>query len=270
MPDGARIPEPLRRRYAGHDWQPVVHGRSGADVWRLAGRPALFAKLAPVAATGLIRELADEAARAGWLLAQGFPAPTVVDLDCGDGVCWLVTEALPGRPASDPWPADRRSGVIDAFADLARSLHALAPGDCPFDRRLATTVPAARAAAETGAVDLGDLDAERAGWTAAELVRALDAGIPSSEDIAVCHGDLCLPNVLLDDAGTAVTGIIDLGRLGRADRHSDLALAARSIAAEELNPQFGPAYAARFLSRYGEPAADPAKLDFYRLLDEFF
>jgi len=41
-------------------------------------------------------------------------------------------------------------------------------------------------------------------------------------DLAVCHGDFCLPNVVLDPETLVVTGILDVGRLGIADRHLDL------------------------------------------------
>lgn len=62
--------------------------------------------------------------------------------------------------------------------------------------------------------------------------------------------------------------MVDVGRLGLADRHLDLALASRSMADRDLNPSFGPAAAEVFLAAYGHPA-DPWRLDFYRLLDEF-
>ncbi|HEY7816158.1 MAG TPA: phosphotransferase, partial [Nakamurella sp.] len=91
--------------------------------------------------------------------------------------------------------------------------------------------------------------------------------LPTTEDPVVCHGDLCLPNVLADAHTGRITGVIDLGRLGVADRHQDLALATRSLG--PANPQFGPDAAQVFLTAYGLPV-EPALLAFYRLLDEFF
>lgn len=116
------------------------------------------------------------------------------------------------------------------------------------------TLPAARASGERP-----DL--------LAELERTAPA--PGREDLAVCHGDLCVPNVLLDPRRLAVTALIDLGRLGVADRAADLAVAARSLADTRLNPQYGERSAARFLARYGGPVPDASRLAFYRLLDEF-
>ncbi|MCK2240211.1 MULTISPECIES: APH(3') family aminoglycoside O-phosphotransferase [unclassified Crossiella] len=250
----------LGARY-GRDWTPVTVGESGARVWRTAEH---YLKIAltpphpdPAAAP------AAEAARCGWLAAQGFPAPEVVEHGDRDGFSWLVTTALPGRPISDPWPAHQAAGVVDALAGLARALHALPVAGCPFDRGLAVTVPLAKAAAAADLIDLTHLAAEYAGWSTADLVAELDRTRPDSEESVVCHGDLCTPNVLLDPDSLAVTGVLDLGRLGRADRHLDLALATRSLARANLDP-------ARFLSRYGHPEPDPARIRFHRLLDEFF
>ena len=85
------------------------------------------------------------------------------------------------------------------------------------------------------------------------------------EDLVVCHGDPCLANVLFDDG--RLTGVIDVGRLGVADRYHDLAIATRSLA-----NNWGPIYADRLLQRYRLPGGrvDAEKIRFYRLLDEFF
>ncbi len=40
----------------------------------------------------------------------------------------------------------------------------------------------------------------------------------------VCHDDACLPNFMVDPQIRPCTGLVDLGRLGIADRHVDLAL----------------------------------------------
>jgi aminoglycoside phosphotransferase len=74
--------------------------------------------------------------------------------------------------------------------------------------------------------------------------------------------------VLLDETGATVTGLVDLGRLGRADRHTDLALMSRSLADPALNPQFGDEYARAYLQACREPV-DPDRLAFHRLLDQF-
>src|SRR3954449_2313667 len=77
--------------------------------------------------------------------------------------------------------------------------------------------------------DLDDLDEERRGWTRDRLVAELLATRPADEDLVVCHGDLTLDNVLFDPDTCRVTGVLDAGRLGVADRWVDLAIATRSL-----------------------------------------
>ena len=82
---------------------------------------------------------------------------------------------------------------------------------------------------------------------------------PDREDLVVCHGDYCFPNVLLDDAGF-VTGYIDVGELAVADRWCDLAVAAWSVTWNA-----GPGWEELFFESYGvEP--DPDRIRCYRLL----
>lgn len=44
----------------------------------------------------------------------------------------------------------------------------------------------------------------------------------------------------------------------------------RSLSSGELNPQFGSSAADHFLTRCHHDPADNDKIEFYRLLDEFF
>ena len=74
----------------------------------------------------------------------------------------------------------------------------------------------------------------------------------------VCHGDFCLPNALIGD--TRVSGLVDLGQLGVADRWRDLAIATWSV-----TWNLGPGWESLFLEAYGVRPA-PRKQAFYRLI----
>ena len=76
------------------------------------------------------------------------------------------------------------------------------------------------------------------------------------------HGSFGLRCTLLDQTG--VSGVLDWGLAGVADRYVDLASAVRSIASG-LGPELIPT----FFQAYGLERPDPRKLDFYALLAEF-
>jgi kanamycin kinase len=231
------------------DWERVHAGKSEARVWRGAG---VHRK------EGDEREIAAEADRLVWLGGRGIPCPRVVEHRPGV----LVTTTAPGRPGAEEWPEALRPRMVSAVAATLRALHALPVAECPFDRSLAVTVPAAERAVAAGEVDLSDLDGARAGWSGERLLAELHRTRPASEDLVVGHGDTTLENLFFGPGGE-LTAVIDAGRLGRADRHNDLAIAVR-----ELSDAWHPRYADQLLREYG--AADPAKLTFYQLLDEFF
>jgi len=90
------------------------------------------------------------------------------------------------------------------------------------------------------------------------LLPTLERLRPASEDLVVCHGDYCFPNVLIE--GDEVTGFVDLGELGVADRWWDLAVATWSVTWNA-----GPGWEDVFLEAYGVER-DQARTAFYRLL----
>ncbi|WP_157181132.1 APH(3') family aminoglycoside O-phosphotransferase [Actinopolymorpha alba] len=281
-----RIETRLRARFAEYAWTPIQHGMSGASTYRLtdANRPTLYVKIAAASSHPDVRSnLATEAERISWLASTGLPVPELVDAGIevgpdpehgraadGGAMEWLVMTGLPGREASAAWPRHQRMAVMDALADALRALHGVPVATCPFDRRLDVILGNAHTAIGAGIVDDLALSAEP--WKAEQeraLLAELAATRPAREEAVVCHGDYCLPNMLLDPETLEITGLIDLGRVGIADRYNDLGIATRSISSPTLNPQYGEEHAARFLARYGADPEDP-RIGYYRRLDELF
>jgi aminoglycoside phosphotransferase len=249
------------------DWELVTVGWSAATV-RRSPDGLTYAKTAfSVSAAAALEAERD---RLVWLAGTSVGAPRVVDWQVRAGAWTLVTSALPGVAAS-ALPAADAQGAIRQLALFLVFLHSLPFRECPFDRRLEVTAAAAAANVAAGAVDETDFDAAWPSRSATELLGRLMAGKTRAEalepgDLAVCHGDFCLPNVLLDPNSLTVTGIVDVGHLGVADRHLDIALLARS-AASPVNPGYGMNLATWVIAESG---ADPWRIEYYRLLDEFF
>jgi aminoglycoside phosphotransferase (APT) family kinase protein len=178
-----------------------------------------------------------------WLpaLAPRLPLPVPVPVRTGlpgEGYPWpwSIVEFLPGTPASDGPPFDRRR----AAADLGRffgALHVAAPPDAPsnpyrgvplrqradnFQQNLATVA---------GQVDR---DAVLSAWAAA-------LAVPAWDDAPVwLHGDPHPANILVHDG--AVSGVLDFGDITAGDPATDLSLAWMLLPASCHDP-FRAAYA---------------------------
>ena len=255
------LPDPWRLELEGYTWRLQTIG----DLERLDISAGGFRKAVAVSQVGSLRPLSEieaEAARLRWLAAMGIPCPIVKRVETHDGRDWLLMTALNG---TDCTSLGRQCAevIIECMANALHRLHGLDTNSCPFDHALARRIDDARRRVSAGVVDETDFDDEHTGMPAVHLFEKLIASKPRSEDLVVTHGDACLPNLIID--GGHVSGFIDCGRLGVADRYQDLALAARSIAFN-----LGVSWVEPFFVRYGINRLDPSKLAFYRLLDEFF
>ncbi len=250
------LPAALKPLLPQARWEPVNHGRSKAAVYR-STRFVL-----KVQQKGPFDTLFGEKERLRWLAGR-VPVPRVVAYHLEGGTEYLATERVRGLDMSAPETRlhARRNAAL--LARALRELHALPLGDCPFNASLNVRLREGRERLRLGMVNEADLDSEWRGWTGAEVFAELVRTRPETEDLVVTHGDPCLPNVIV--AGEFVSGLVDVGRAGVADRHADLALAARS-----LTYNYGPGFEDVFLDTYGRSLVDVGKLAYYRLLDELF
>lgn len=257
------VAEALRAARDALAWTLSSVGQSGAAVWRVRdprGGPDHYLKHGTGDVATAVRE---EAARLRWLAGR-VAVPELIAFAEEADAAWLLTAALPGRTAWEVLDAgDVDAGaVVDAIAACLREWHALAPKDCPFDASPPQRLAAARARIDAGLVDVDDFDSERTGWNAEQVWDALAAlPLPSAPPV-VSHGDFSLDNILIADGG--VSGCIDVGRAGLADRYQDIAILWNCLG------EFGPHLQSRLLAALGEGSRDRARIDFHLLLDELF
>ena len=181
-----------------------------------------------------------------------------------------MTSAVLGVPA-DSVPAETLLRAWPAITGAVRDLHALPSRDCPFSRDLPRMFATARDVVARDAVNPEFLPVDQQGTPPAELLARLAGQLDrrvaqEAADTVVCHGDLCLPNIILDPDTLNVAGFIDLGRLGRADKHADIALLLAN--ARETWPDEDQATAAdtAFAHGYGR-TPDAERQRFYLHLD---
>ncbi|MGC5011282.1 APH(3'') family aminoglycoside O-phosphotransferase [Streptosporangium sp. DT93] len=257
-------PEPLVA--GGGDWLRVTAGESGARVFRSADATR-YAKCVPAENAAGLRAERD---RIAWLHGRCVPGPRVLDWHCGDAGACLVTSAVPGVPADQVSAQDLRA-AWEHIADAVRRLHELPVPECPFRRDLDSMVATARDVVARDAVNPEFLPAEQRHTPPAELLARLTRQLPGRRDqeladTVVCHGDPCLPNIVLDPRTLQVSGFIDLGRLGAADRHADLALLLANARETWADEEEARSADTAFESGYGV-ALDHDRLRFYLHLD---
>jgi kanamycin kinase len=261
VPPSPAPPPELERVAPG--WTAALAYRLFPDLttWRLTG-PDGSVRFAKLATGDLGRRryptLRGESERMTWA-APYLPVPVVVALEELEDATVLVTEALPGRDATDPaWRADL-PGLVQALGRGLRSFHeAVGEEWCPFRFDLARALAHVEERVETANYDPAGFHEEHAHLTPAAALAELEATAPTDEDLVVCHGDFCPPNALLHEG--RVTGYVDLGELGAADRWWDIAVGAWSV-----GWNFGAELEPLFYESYGI-APDPARIRFYRLL----
>jgi aminoglycoside phosphotransferase len=211
-----------------------------------------------VSTLGQELSLAAERDRMRWAAAH-LPVPSVVDYGIAGEHEWLLTTALAGVDATDASLRADPPSLVPLLAAGLRRFHSIPFSACPFDSRIDTLLRTARQRVAAGLVDANhDFHAEHGVKTAAAALKRLEQLRPEREDLVVCHGDYCLPNVLIHNS--EVGGYVDLGNLGIADRWWDLAIATWSI-----TWNLGPGWEDLFLESYGIER-DPKQIAFYRLL----
>ncbi|MGI5287812.1 APH(3'') family aminoglycoside O-phosphotransferase [Nonomuraea polychroma] len=212
---------------AAHDagnWNPVAGGESEASVFR-SEDGSRYAKCVPA---DHVTSLEAERDRVDWLSTQGIPGPRVLDWRLTAAGACMVTSAVAGVPA-DRLPAPRLQAAWGPIADAVRRLHDLPAPQCPFTRDLTQMFATARDVVARHVVNPEFLPEDQQHTPAEELLARLAPQLDhrleqESSQTVVCHGDLCLPNIIIDPETMNVAGFIDLGRLGRADPYADIAL----------------------------------------------
>ena len=196
LPGSPEAPAWLMQEYSDWAWKVAYQYGPEALVYSLSRDPGemRYLKLARV---GQFPTLEEEAHRMRWA-GDYLPVPEVIEQDSDDHLSWMITRALPGRDATDPALMADPKQLVRILARGLRVFHEAPVEVCPFDFRLEKSLAHARRRLHEGRIDPErDFHDEFGHLSAEEAMEELHSARPSSEDLVVCHGDYCLPNILI-------------------------------------------------------------------------
>ena len=251
-----RIPASILAEYASWVFTPISVHETKSVMYRLSR--ASEVRFLKIVRNGWFPNAEAEAKRTIWARSY-IPVPEILQYGTTDDSTWLLSNAIMGDDATSERFRSDIPGLVRRLGAALREFHSMPVLECPFSFRLEDALAHAHHRLRNGDIDAArDFHPEHAHLSPDAAVQKLITTCPTAEDMVVCHGDYCVPNILFRE--TALAGFVDLGEMGTADRWWDLAVATWS-----LTWNFGPGYEAMFLDSYGA-VLDDERLQFYRLL----
>jgi kanamycin kinase len=163
---------------------------------------------------------------------------------------WFMTRRVSGEDCTDGIYLENPKKLAALLGEQLRALHELSATDCPCKQRTEEYLALARKNYTTGNYDTSQFP-DSFGYKSAEEARdVLSEGAHLLRSEVLVHGDYCLPNIMLDD--WRLSGFIDLGNAGIADRHIDLFWGAWTLG---FNLKHG-SYEDIFFDAYGRDKVD--------------
>lgn len=220
------------------------------------------------------RETDNEYMVCNWI-SRRIPVPQILAYEVHDEKAYCLMTKVPGEMACDDRYMRDPELLLDIVAEALRLLWSVDAAGCPCDNSLDVKLKTVRYHVENDLVDVENTEPETFGENGfaspGKLLEWLENNRPA-EELVFTHGDLSLPNILVKN--NRVSGFIDLGKMGIADRWQDIAICYRSLKHNfegKYNGGFPyEGYSPEMLFEKLGIAAHPDKLRYYILLDELF
>lgn len=258
------LPESILKAVGHRPYTVINVGMSGAEV---RGYDNCILKIQPRSERSV-----NEAAFMRFLKGR-ICAPEVIDYQTTDGYDLLLMTKLEGKMLCDSQYLSDPKTLFEKGAEVLYRLWSIPAGECPSDMTLSVKLRFGEYNVVNNLVDMNNVNPTTFGKSGRfrnpeHLLQWLKDNAPE-EDIAVSHGDMCLPNIFCHNGKTA---IIDFPYGGRADRYCDIALFYRSCR-DNLQGGYGKFYCEfdeRLFFDILSITPDREKTDYYILLDELF
>lgn len=206
-----------------------------------------------------------------WLQGK-LPVPKILSYEQDYEYQYLLMSKIPGLMSAKKIFFEAPQELIERLAQALKMFWNVNISDCPRSRILDIELEEARYRVENNLVDFNSVVQSTFGEERFEnpkdLLYWLESNKPDCEPV-LSHGDFCLPNIFIDN--NKISGFIDLGKTGVADKWKDIAICYRSLKwnaqgmyGGKVYPNVNPDYLFEALGI--KPNFD--KLRYYILLDE--
>ena len=205
-------------------------------------------------------------------LQDKLPVPKVLAYEKDEGKNYLLITKLPGEMSCTDLHKKNPGQLVNLLAEALKMLWKVDISDFPYVHGLEEKLQMVKNNVQNNLVDMDNLEPETFGENGFEspehLLNWLMSNKPEEEPV-FSHGDFCLPNIFL--SGDKISGYIDLGRAGTADKWQDITLCYRSLLHNFKGKYSGKEYqgfrADGLFEKLGI-VPDWEKIRYYMLLDE--
>lgn len=202
-------------------------------------------------------------------LKDKIPIPKIIECVKENNSIYLLKEKLKGNMLSDPYYMERPKLLYKLASDAIKLLWSIDIDGLDLMNTYDTIMEFGCDCNQKGYLDFKESDSliTKDFSNFDEIIEYLKKN-KIEEDNTLCHGDLCIPNIICD--GDKLVGFIDLGLMGISNKYHDLAILYRSIK-YNFNGTYGKCYLGYDDNKLFELIGikrDEFKLKYYLLLDE--
>lgn len=195
-----------------------------------------------------------------WLKGK-LPVPEIICEHFEDGFDYLLMEKARGMMLESDCYRNSPEQLVKLAAEGLKLLWDVPVSQCPYEASIESKLKKAKELIENGLKVSVDKNIYTKGFNnEKDVYEYLISNIPK-EDKVFTHGDYCFNNYFAKD--NAISGFIDMGNGGIADRYQDIALCVRELM--DYDGKY-----TELLFSYLDMKPDYEKIRYYILFDELF
>lgn len=163
-------------------------------------------------------------------LAGKLPVPEIIERVKTNKLSYLLMSKCTGEPAYSDTIMSQPQYLSNLLSETLNQIWQINCDTCPANASLNQKLQKAEYNVINGLVDVDTCEPETFGSGGFRDTEALLCWLQINrpkEEPVLSHGDLCLPNIFFNQ--NKLSGLIDLGRSGIADKWCDIAICYRSL-----------------------------------------